>query len=237
MVYKFKTLGMALITGLAICAVAAGVAQAEIKVTTAASPAVLTVSSIGKQMFRINPGGVEFTFNCTGISGNATVKNAETFITLKEIGYSGCSATIEGTTVPMTIDMEGCDFTFHGGNRIAEHHFVNGLMDLTCPGVITGPVLTVFTDAEHKTRICKYTVWNFFNHGEVTYTNTTTTPDDVDLKLTNIHFNVTKNEGILCPKSTLEALYSGEMTVKAFEDLAVGPPPKEGKQVGLTISE
>ena len=222
-----KTFGLALVAMFAMSAVVVSAAQA-VQITTGASPAILTTEALNRQTFVVN-GTAEVS--CENITGKATIENGDSSVTFQNVAYSGdCTATIGGTTLPATVDMTGCDYKFHGGSG-SEGHFTGGQVDLVCSGT-TGPDIYIYQNAEHTTKVCTYQVWAFTNHGEITYKNAGGSPDNVDLRAINVGVPTTRTQGILCPKPSGEAVYNGEVTVRAFEDNG----GSEGSQVSLTAS-
>ncbi len=150
MTRNLKALGLALVAVFAMSAFIASAAQAS-PVVTVEKEATLTTESIGRQQFVFNPGAEnEETLECAELTGDATVNNGDTSITLQELVYEeDCTVRVGSQTLPVIFDMNGCHYTFHGGEEDGTHHFVNGLLDITgCTG--TGPTLTVRNEGEYR---------------------------------------------------------------------------------------
>jgi hypothetical protein len=243
MTRNLKALGLALVAAFAMSAIAASAAQAEgaPTLTPASYPAWLTTSALGEQVYTFSNGN---QWRCTNVGGHATIEKAgvgDTEVTLTDVSYTGCWAIVGKSTLPATVDMTGCDYKFSGGETEGTDHFVNGAVAIECPTGVTGPDVTIFETAAKHTEgkaLCHITVWNTVTAGSVTYTNTAGTPNDVDIKSVGVTNPVTRSGSLLCGSPT-SATYDGEVTVKAYEDEGLEPDgttPKEGAQVGLTVS-
>ena len=236
MLRKSIAFGLAFLVVLATGSVVLPSALAALKITTAQTPStILTASSIGEQKLTVNPNsGTKAQIQCESLTAKATVaETGATSATFTNVGYNSCTATIGASTLPATIDMEGCDYNLHGGEQEGEGHFIGGEADLLCPEGVTGPKITIFSDETHTTKVCTYALWSFTNHGGLTYTNTAGSPADVDFNATNVAVPATRTQGLLCPKAVEEATYNGEATIAAYEDFE----GEEGGPARVELSE
>jgi hypothetical protein len=237
MTRNLKALGLTFAAVLAMGAIVAQAAQAAPTVTPASYPAILTTSAVGNQKYVTNTGQ---ELECTGVSGKSTIASAgsgDTVVTVENIAYSGCTAKVGAQTLPLTVNMTGCDYKFSGGAATVgePNHFAGGSVVIECPLNVTGPDMTAYaTAAKHAANepLCTFTFWKGVNSGSITYTNTAGSPNDYDRKLVNIQTDVTRDGSILCGNPGT-ATWNGEVTVKAYEDLS----GTEGSQIGVTISE
>ncbi len=231
MTRNLKALGLALVAVFAMSAFIASAAQASPVVTTTNNGTTLKTKSIGVQKFIVNPGAEnESKLECSELTGDATVNNGASSITLGEIVYEeDCTAHVGEQTLPVIVDMNGCHYTLHGGEAEGTHHFVNGLLDITgCTG--TGPTITI-KNATTTATLCTYTVWATNNLSPITATNTTNASgaDDIDVVANGVTVDTTKSQGLLCPQATnSHAFYYGEITVTATAS---------GSATDVTLSE
>jgi hypothetical protein len=245
MTRNLKALGLALVAVFAMSAIAASAAQAEgaPSLTPASYPAWLTTTAEGNQVYTTDTGQ---KVECTTVTGQATIEKAgvgDTSVTSTDIKYSGCNALIGTSTLPATVDMTGCDFKFSGGKTdpADSTHYTNAAVAIECPVGVTGPDVTIFSSAANHTAgtaLCHITVWNSVTAGSVTYTNVAGATNTVTLKSVGIQNPVTRSGSLLCGNPAT-ATYVGATIVKAFKDegfQADGTTPKEGAQVGLTVS-
>lgn len=232
MIRNFKALGLVLIAVLALSAVGASAAQAQLKLTTT-GPTWLTLDPIGNQTF--TAGSLQVP--CTGVGGHATVVNNQTEIKATSVTYTGCTGSIAGSVV--TVTMNSCSYQFHGGKTDPGNaeHGIEGEVDLVCPA--GGPVIDIYQNATKHTEgvtLCKLTIAPFTNKKEITYTNTAGSPNDVDLKY-EVTMNYTREGSILCPASGT-GTERGEVTATGFVDEGTNAngTPKEGARTGVTVS-
>ena len=235
MIRTFKVLGLALVAVLALSAVGASGAQA-LKIG-ATGPTWLTFDALNTQEFT-TPGGV--TVKCTGIGGHATVENNQTEVTATSISYSGCTTNITGTVA--TVTMEGCDYFFHGGETDPEdpNHGIEGEVNLVCPEGKSA-VIDVYASAAKHTAgetLCKFKIPGFTGHREITYTNTTGSRNDFDMKAVEVPVAYTREGSILCGAASATGHYHGEITVTGFKDEgSSGGNPVEGRRTGVAVGE
>ena len=236
MTRNLKVLGLALVAVFAMTAVFASAGQGATKLTCASYPCIITGHPIEHNKTKLHT----FTLNtgtsisCTTVTFEGTIAKAadNESVTITPT-YDSCSTAAGG---PVTVNMNGCDYVFHGGSETVgePHHFAGGLADLKCPA--GGPTVVIFANAtDHAANkpACTITVTPENNLSENTYTNTTEPIDDVDVTST-VNTKVTKT-GVLCGAAAT-AVYTGGTTLTAWEDLG-GTPPKEGKQINLTVSK
>jgi len=234
MIRNFKALGLALIAVLALSAVGASWAQAQLKMTTT-GPTWLTF--IGTSTFKA--GAVDLY--CTSLGGHSTVVNNQSEVTVTNITYSGCTGSLTGFIA--TIAMNGCDYLFHGGETDPNNseHGIEGEVNLVCPEG-QKPTIDVYQNASKHTEgvwICKLKISPITNDREITYINTAGSPNDFDLKMIELSTPYVREGGLLCGVPLMgKAKTSAEITVKGFkdEDTNADGTPKEGERTGVTIS-
>jgi len=113
-IYKLKTLGLALVAVLAMSAVVASAASAQF--TASSYPTTVTaISELGNDDLKTEGGSVECEahFQGTLTEASATMTITATNDRCKAFGFSEA-----------TVSMNGCDYVFHS----------NGMVDLECSG-------------------------------------------------------------------------------------------------------
>jgi hypothetical protein len=244
MTRNLKALGLCLVAVFAISAMAASAASANsnpLTWTPSQYPAALTLDTLTPQVYTTSSGA---QVSCTTVEGHATIKEpgvGDTNLTVTDINYTGCTAKVGANTLPMTFNMTGCHYLFHGGVEDAAGHFKEGTVDLTCPAGVTGPDLVIYSNAANHaagTALCTLTWSTFTNGKEITYQNEAGSPNSVRLVLKEVVTPVTRDGSILCG-SPATAKFNGEIRVTAYEDLGTNASgtPIEGNRIGLTISE
>jgi hypothetical protein len=243
---RLKALGLALIAAFAMTAVPAAGAQAQIKVTTGASPAWITGEQIkGKEHhFTIENGGPRVA--CETADFTATVTNGATSVTVVP-KYEKCHAIINVETFKLTVTMNDCDYLFHGGKEVSSTTFSEGEVDLVCPAgkevevhIYKKPV------SETEGELCTLKVAPFTNlktpKGNEFHNEGAGATNDVTVT-TEMTVNITRTGSLLCGKTPNGAVYTGSTTWKAFEDkggsISNGTVSGlvEGAQVSLTASK
>jgi hypothetical protein len=245
MIRNLKALGLAFLAVFAMSAIAVSAAQAEgvDSLTPASYPAWLTGEVEENQVYTTNTG---MKTECSGGSAQATIEKAgvgDTSVTVTDIKATGCVTKLGTSTMPATIDMTGCDSVFSGGKTDPEDstHYTNATVAINCPVGVTGPDVTTFTNATNHTAgtaLCHLTVWSSITAGSITNTNLATSPNTVTVKSVGITNNVTRSGSIICGNPTT-SVYNGSTIIKAYKDeglQADGTTPKEGAQIGLTVS-
>jgi len=239
---NLKALGLALVAAFAMTAVMASGAQAQIKLTTGASPAWLTGEQIGSATFTVENGGP--VVSCQSVKGAATVKNGDTAITVVPTAYSGCFANIGTEKFKATVTPNDCDGLVYGGTQVSSTTFSGGGGDLTCPAGKLVEVHIYKNEAETE-ELCTLTIAEQLNKkgGEVhNVAGSEGAPDHVMIT-GGVTVNTNRDGSLLCGKASNTAIATGIGTVKAFEYIG-GTVSNgtisglvEGKQVSLTASE
>jgi hypothetical protein len=244
MTRNLKALGLALVAALAVSVAFASAAQATtdpLEITCEDYPCTLTAENIShngtiNHIYKV--GGT--TLECTHVTATGTieaeVENDEVTFTPE---YTGCTA--KPGSLPVTVTMNGCAYIFHGGNVTPgeEHHFNEGTVTIECPKDKNIEIHVYSNAANHAsgTSLCTYHVGPQTIGGgdQITYTNTTGSPDDVDVTINEAVTAITKTSGgILCPTGGGVATYTGGITVRAYEDPG---PHNSGTQTTLTVSD
>jgi hypothetical protein len=215
-------------------AVLASAAQAEIKVTTGASPAWLTGSQVGSHLFTVENGGP--ILSCGVANFTATAKNGEKEITVVPT-YANCVAEIGVEHLIATVTMNDCDYFFHGGAALA-----NGEVDVKCPA---GKVIEVhiYKKEPHiaENELCTLTIAEQLNKVGNSFANEAGEKNKVTVT-SSVTVNVTRDGSLLCGKAANTAVYSGKTLLEAREDkggaIKNGTVENlvEGNQVSLTAS-
>jgi hypothetical protein len=224
---NIRILSLVVVGALAMSAIAASAAQGAWEF--GASPAYLTGAQInhgGKTEHQIKAGKHEIS--CPGsFSGEAIGKKVEK-ITLFP-NYGECKT--EGG-LPATITKNGCDYTLYGGTKTEgnEHHFTGGTFAIDCP---PGAKIEIHIYAKPEKHakgesLCTVTIPEQAVPNSVTFTNTTGTPDDVD---------ITTEAGLVTELDNTEAggcgegagSFTGATTLRAYSDAA------HTKQITATV--
>lgn len=125
---KFRALGLALVAALAMSAVIAQAAQAHKFVTDTGAPAFVTgeLEPGAKEGFSVSTVLGTASVECT--TANSTIESVsnESETIREQPAYSGC----EFLGVAANIDMNGCEYVYHGATPVANM----ALMDVECPG-------------------------------------------------------------------------------------------------------
>jgi hypothetical protein len=244
MTRNLKALGLALVAALAISVAFASAAQATtdpLEVTCEEYPCTLTGENIeheGSIDFQYSVGAT--TFRCSHVTATATIESeAENDEVTAEPTYTGCTAS--PGNLPVTVTMNGCAYILHGGNVTPgeDHHFDEGTITIECPDNLNIETHVYQNAHNHSTGVslCTYHIGEQTIGGsdEITYTNTTGSPDDVDLTFNEAETDITKTSGgILCPTGGGHVLYRGGLTLRAYEDPG---PHNSSTQTTLTISD
>jgi len=239
--------GLALIVALAMTAVFASGAQAQIKVTTGSSPAWLTGEPIGHPNITGNihtltlAGGQVVT--CEEIKFTSTVSSGATQVTVVP-SYKKCAVKIGSEKFPATVTMNDCDYVLHGGVEVSSTTFKEGEVDLLCPTGISVEI-HVYKKEPHikENELCTYFVAPFVNKKANEFHNVAGSPNDVTITTTATGIAVTRTGSLLCGATPTTATYTGSTTVKAFEDMGgtisngTVTGLVEGAQVSLTASK
>jgi hypothetical protein len=243
---RLKALGLALIAGLAMAAVPASAAQAQIKVTTGVSPAWLTGEQLKANLHHFSLAGGGPTVACETADFTATVTNGATSVTVVP-KYEKCHAIINVETFKVTVTMNDCDYLFHDGKEVSSTTFSEGEVDLVCP---VGKEVEVHIYKkpvnEAEGELCTLKVAPFTNlkapKGNEFRNEGAGSTNDVTIT-TEVFVSVTREGSLLCGKASNSAVYTGGTTWKAFEDkggsISNGTVSGlvEGAQVSLTASK
>lgn len=233
---NLKVLGLALVAVFAMTAVLASAAQAQVKATVGASPAILTGEviehpTIGKSQTFTLSGGQKLS--CEEVKATGTVLNGATSITASPT-YSKCKAVIGTETHLVTVTMNGCDYLFHGGVEVSGTTFKEVEVDLVCPEGKEVEIHVYKSATTETEELCTYKVHSFVgNKGNETHNEGTGSTNDVTITTSAENVATTRTGSLLCGAASTVAKYTGSTTVKAFEDLE----GSEGKQVSLTLSK
>lgn len=203
---KIKATALVILSILALGALGPASALAEDEITAEEYPAFLEGSLMTHLTFKIE--GREAT--CKVEHYKATL-NAKTGIDTFESEYTGCTAKVGMIEVPLTIDMNGCDWDY-----VIKDKWYN----LVCPSGKKA-ILTAYSSVEQhmkKTPSCEYTVPAQEELGYVEYENMSGLPGDIRLSvnLTGVEYTVsgfpfvcgengTFNNGTLTSETTVSA--------------------------------
>jgi len=219
MIRNLKILGMAVVAVLAMSAVVASAASAQLGTFTAHEyPATITGEQTGTDVFTTVAG----TVSCTHATYHGEAAGPQTSLTITPT-YSGCKAFGLFTA---TIDMNGCDYQFN--RPTTEEPFGNGLyvgtVDIKCP---VNTEITITTD------VCRVTVPAQTGLSQITYKNTpTATPTDVDVSVNiskKIKYTVDPNCATAAAGTYTDGSYTGAATVDADNALE--------ETIGVSVSD
>jgi hypothetical protein len=217
MTRNLKVLGLALMAVFALSAVAASAASAEGVITSDGS-VTLKGTEIAAGPNKLEAFGA--TVECPG----STYTGHKINVTPHELIPNGANAvTINPTYInchegsnPITVDMNGCDYGFHGATRVSTGTY-SILADVVCP---TGASIEVTGG------FCTVKIGAQTNKAGFHLTDTGSgTSNDLDLtgSITTLH--ATACGGLL---STNEAKESNNVTIKGFNGA--------GTETGVTVS-
>ncbi len=219
---NLKILGLAVIAVLAMTAVAASAASAA-EFTAEKYPVKLTgKQEAGTNKFVVEGGALTTECSNTETLFHGTAEKAVPVLTI-EATYKGCTSNL-GSGV--TVDMNGCDYTFNIGAGATDTWAGNVTID--CPPTkqieVTGGLCNIDIPAQVLT-------------GGITYTNLTTAKPKkdvtVDIAVKKIKYTMTPI--IFCPfshETRTDGEYISSVTMQAFED---GKVHSEATQVGIDV--
>jgi hypothetical protein len=239
MTRSLRALLLALVAVFAMTAVLASATQAQIKVTTGASPAWLTGSQVGSHTFTVENGGP--VLSCLVADFTATVTSGANAVTVVP-RYTTCQAEIGAEVFKATLTMNDCDYLFHGGVEVSSTTFSEGEVDLKCPAGKGGIELHIYRELDESVELCTLTVAEQLNKKGTEFHNIAGIPNDLTLTSV-VTVNMTRTGSLLCGKASNTAIYAGTTTLKAFEDaggtISNGTVSGlvEGAQVSLTASK
>jgi hypothetical protein len=217
MTRNLKALGLALVAVFALSAVAASAASAEGVITSDGSVTLKgTETGTGQNKFEAFGATVEcpgstFTGHKINVTPHELIPNGANAVTINPT-YVNC---FEGTS-PLTIDMNGCDFTFHGASLVSAGTY-SVLTDIVCP---------IGKSIERTGGFCTIKIPAQTNKAGLHLTGTGSgTSNDLDLtgSITTLH--ATACGGLL---STNEAKETKDLTIKGFNGA--------GTETGVTVS-
>ena len=150
MIRNIKALGMAVVAVLAFSAVAASGAQAELAIFHAdAYKATISANGFEKQSFKTSE-GTELTCveaeGVPGVEGSATAEEDGATLTVGEIQWNNCHATV--LQIPVTVDQNGCEFEFNAGRLVTDTSGTTATSGAT--DTSTGSVSIVGCESETK---------------------------------------------------------------------------------------
>ncbi len=260
MIRNLKALGLALIAAFAMSAVLASSALAvgedSLRLTPGELPAILTgeqIKGAGHENHRfLTSGGASIECEVAKFAG--TIKAGATTLETQTVTirptYEKCFGKVGESKLPATVNMTHCDYIFHGGKKAATpvDTFEKGLVDLVCEKATETPHVELYMnelDHTNKKALCSLTVTPFVNKGNNTFTNTTGTPDDVDVTSKVEGIAVDRTGSLLCGAKEQTATYTGTTTLRAFKDQGVHLISSEPTiyeytdtgQINLTVSE
>lgn len=219
---RVKSLGLILAAMLATSAVLAAAAEALEAEVEGGGTANVTGTTI------LHNGTTSHTFTtffgsitCSTIRFEGGVSNGATTITLRPT-YEGCTVG----TKPVTITMNECRYTFHGGVTVLADTYKEQEVDLgECKEKTLGVEVHVYENAtKHGSnqRLCTYLIRPFVNlKGQHVEDTTTASPKkDVDTITTIENIAVERTFGTLlsCGTQTQSQTYTGATTLRAYSD-------------------
>lgn len=219
MVRARQYIGLALLMVLSGSALMAPSARANLRVTPSQYPVYLTGVATHPQVL-LTSAGLELT--CDALRGQTPGIEGfeeESELTFEQVKYEDCLAKLGASTLPVTINMTGCDYRLHGGVEDTSGHFVEGKLDLVCPKGVTGPDVTLYSGASQhaeKKSLCVYTVSAGNNLGSVTYTNLSDGQDYVEVKLINVATPISRDGSVLCGSPGVSSGMNVDVTLTGF---------------------
>lgn len=219
MIRNFKALGLAVMGVLALSAVAASGAQAELTKFTSSEgyPVTLSGENAGVSSVALSIAGGVRTVSC-GKVGLSKVLAAET-ATLEGLTakYEECTGNGETTA---TIDMTGCTYTLATFNTRPSSGAGNATVSIACPAGTAIDIRIYSKGKEHieANELCRYRIpaqmltglLDWHNH------NTGTTTEDLEFTTNFLVAQIVervKGTLVACGLGTTDATYSGNVTV------------------------
>lgn len=213
MVRNFKTLGLLLAAGMAICAMAAPAAQAEGEFLSEKYPT--TTTSFGVEEWFFNGA----LFKCPEVHKQHELTESSSSAKTTAV-YKGC---VGFGFINGTVSMNTCSFVFNVEIELFENFF--GTMDTSCPAgkkiVFAAGPCEMQVDTQVGLREVR-----FENQpGALPKKNI-----QLELALEKVRYNVTKT-GFGCPVAKLEEREDGKVKSK----VTLNGKEAEGKAVGIWV--
>jgi len=236
MTRNLKALGLALVAVFAFSAMAASSASAVTDhITVGSVPATLTGTG-SDNVFKIT-NATPLSVECTTARFHATVSSLGVTSVTATAEYEGRinqtphTVDCDSGLGQVTVNMNGCDYDLTGETTGLDNGSADATVSITCSG--TNEIVV-----EDTTHLCKIKIpAQTPTSGGVVYTNEGA-GSSKDIKVTATVTGITyTTEGSGCKLAGLAAEannadYTGNVTVKAFEDLSTG----EGAQIPLEWS-
>ncbi|HET8861995.1 MAG TPA: hypothetical protein VFM94_01945, partial [Solirubrobacterales bacterium] len=128
--------------------------------------------------------------------------------------YKNCVSITEASTLPSTVDMNGCDYVVNIGGEVSEDKFA-ATTDIVCPAE-KSVQLTVFVSAAHSLRVCTYTIKAQPALTGLNAVTTTPSAEDFDLEGTLAGIHVARS-GLCGAATTTEGKLDLDLTVKGLD--------------------
>lgn len=226
MTRNFKALGLAAFALLALGAMVAPAAQAEVTLTTGLTPSTHTATSLHATQY--NPTGNITDNNFTTAVGATNCSNALSTFTGTTTGtnktltitpnYVHCTTITkeDKAGTPVTVTLNGCDFLFNQPETLTGGPKYTGTVSVICPAgkKIEVEVYAAGSVTAHSVKICTLSIGETKNIAHVIYTNIPGVPpvkDDITVKVTGsgIPYSTTG----ICGETAGNATYTSSLTL------------------------
>lgn len=179
-----------------------------------------TVSGEQQEAHTFGLEGGLFSISCKHVTFSGELEEPSETLTVTP-AYSEC----EASEFSATVEMNGCQYVFHGGESFGEGKFT-GTADISCPGGGSIKILAVANTCEVK-------IGSQSGLSSVTYTNQAETPQNLKIteELESVHYTVSKTEG-LCPLGG-----TGEKTNGTAKGSSLFKATREGAATGLGVGQ
>jgi hypothetical protein len=212
MLQTCKVFGLGIVAVFAMSILIAPAAQADLFITGEQ----ITHNGSSKHTLTVANGGP--VVSCTTATLPATIDESHKAVTITPT-YSGCTATMGAESFPTTMTMNGCDYLFKAGAEDKEGHFAGGTMSLVCPESKKTEV-DIYKSVEGGESLCTIKLAPFEGKTEATFTNTASSPGDVDLTTSVSAISIERTGSLLCGKASNTVTYTGATTLRAYDNKA-----------------
>jgi hypothetical protein len=237
---NLKTLGLALMIASAMSAIAASAASGQVGTVIADGLVTLTGTQTGEAS-KNQLTAFGSTIQCpsavyTGHKYNETphkaIPSGSSTLTITP-HYGSCTSKIVGTSFPVTVDMNGCDYVLHLEETTAEDEY-RVKTTAVCP-VGQHITITIFATAAKHTEnkpFCHETITeSAAGYPGLTAKDTTNGKVDISGEIKGIFVDKkSPTESILCPEETTN-------TATLSQDITVGGKSEAGAATSISLSE
>lgn len=224
MIRNLKTLGVALVAIFAMSAVVASAASAVTEgQLTSDGPVTLLGTETGEPQDNsltfngkvLTCPGTTYTGHKYNVTPHELIPNGAKTVTITP-HYRNC---VSSGPIPVTVDMNGCDYVFHLGEKISEHTY--GITaDIVCNG--GGQItITAFSSSSHALKVCTQKVKTATGLTGLHVKHTTSPADDIDLTGT---LEVDVEQSGVCGALSGKGVLHVDVTVKGLNSEGLNTP-------------